>query len=80
MIVKPGVKTSEFAVVLMFVALAVLGMLGGYLSSPYAEIVAGVISTAYILARGLAKKAGVEPPPQFAEPPKGSTLPHASRR
>ena len=60
---KSGFKTTEFAFLIVFSVLSLLGVLAGQLKDPtMASIAVAVVGVAYTIARGMAKKNGVEPP------------------
>jgi hypothetical protein len=69
--VKPGLKTTEFAFVLLFVVLQVVGSTVGFIQDPtLASIASAVVVAAYAVARGLAKQNNVEVPKDLQDPPK----------
>ncbi len=57
---KPGYRTTEFAVTVLTALGALAAALSGQLAPKWAGIVAMVASASYALARGLAK---LSPPP-----------------
>ena len=57
---KPGWKTTEFAFLVVFSVLSLLGVLAGQLDNPVlGSIAVAVVGAAYAIARGLAKAQGV---------------------
>lgn len=61
MSIKSGFKTTEFAFVVVFAVLALLGVLTGYITDPgLAAIATAVVGAAYAIARGLAKQYGYD--------------------
>ena len=66
---KPGWKTTEFAVTVLTAGAALLAALAGQLSPRYAAIAAAVSVAGYSIARGLAKVPTPVVPPTTAAPP-----------
>jgi hypothetical protein len=56
--VKPGIKTTELAIVVLTDVGVVAASLGGVLSPKYAALAASVSAVAYSLSRGLTKFSG----------------------
>lgn len=58
---KPGYKTTEFAVVVLTALVAFVASIADYLPPKYAALAASVVAAGYAIARGLAKV--TVPPP-----------------
>jgi hypothetical protein len=66
---KPGWKTTEFAVTVLTAVAAFVASVADYLPPRYAALTAAVIGGLYAVSRGLAKQ-----PPAVVPPPSPTTV------
>jgi len=66
---KPGYKTTEFAVVVLTALVAFVASIADYLPPRYAALTAAVVTAGYAIARGLAKV-----PTPVVPPVQGTTV------
>lgn len=69
-ILKPGFKSTEFAIVVFMAVLGVLATLTGFLDAKWAAVAMSAINAAYFIGRSLVKAAQVQIPPEMLQPPK----------
>jgi len=67
----PGLKTTEFAFLVLFAVLNVLAVLAGMLDAQWSAVALAAVGIAYQIARGLAKANGV-PDSSVPPPPPGA--------
>jgi hypothetical protein len=62
---KPGYKTTEFAVTILTGVVALIASIADYLPPKYAALAASVVTVGYAISRGLTK---LSPPPVVTAP------------
>jgi hypothetical protein len=69
--VKPGYKTTEFAVIVLAAVLPAIAAIADYLPPKYAALAASIVAAGYAISRGLSK---IGPPPVIVPPAPPTTV------